>query len=323
MRDEKFAFIINPSKKKAELTEKKISEFFEKNSLSAPAFYYTEYDSPGAEQARKAIEENADIIVAVGGDGTARSVAHAVAETNKRFAIIPIGTANIFARNLDLNPKNLYQCLLNALAGHSKIYDIGFAKVKTDKEINWVGSTEQTFLAVAGIGFDAAMIASTSEKLKKRIGWLAYFSGSFKHIRNPRIKAKIDMLDFDGITHNIFEIEMRSLLFGNVSRIPGLTLIPPAKANDGKLDFVAIDTKANILGWGQLFSNIVMQSAGLKSKNTIKISNIKHRQGLSAKVKTDRDVFLQLDGDIVGKTRELKIELNPRALTVLVPDNNL
>lgn len=319
----KYAFIVNPSKKKAGFLVSKIQEFFEKHQIGDFEVLYTEYDSPGQNQARAAIENNADVIVAVGGDGTARAVAQVVSNSNKRFAIIPIGTANIFARNLDLDPHNLYKCLLTAVAGHSKIYDVGFAKVKVKEGLNWSGSTEQTFLAVAGIGFDAAMIAGTSERLKKKIGWLAYFTGSVKHIRNPRIKAKIDMLNLDGITHNIFEIEMRSLLFGNVSKIPGLTLIPPAKANDGKLDFVAIDTKANILGWGQLFSNIVMQSAGLKTKNTIKISNIKHRQGLSAKVKTQSDVFLQLDGDIVGKTNELKIELNPRALTVLVPDNNI
>ncbi|MDR3127762.1 MAG: NAD(+)/NADH kinase [Bifidobacteriaceae bacterium] len=316
----KYAFIINPSKKKANSTVEYIKQFFIIHKFPQPQFYYTEKDFPGGKQAQLAIDNKADVIVAVGGDGTARAVAQIVSQNDRCFGLIPIGTANIFARNLDLEPTKLYKCLLTVIAGHSKMYDIGFVKVQNTQNYTWSGDSKQAFLAVAGLGFDAAMIATTSEKLKRRIGWLAYFTGSLKQMRNPRITAKVDILDTDKITHNIYDIQIRSLLFGNVSKIPGLTLIPPARPNDGKLDFVALDTKANILGWGQLFNNIVMQSMGLEKRNTLKISNINHRQGLSAKVKTNRPVYLQLDGDIMGQISQLQIGLKPSALTVLVPN---
>ncbi|MDR3152146.1 MAG: hypothetical protein LBT85_01600 [Bifidobacteriaceae bacterium] len=319
-RNLKYTFIVNPSKKKAAKMVRYIEDFFEKYNFSRPEFLYTKKLSPGEEQAKIALTQGSDVIVAVGGDGTARAVAQVLCQTDKCFAIIPIGTANIFARNLSLNPKDMYKCLLSVVCGHSKIYDMGFAEVKDKTNFAWKGNLQQAFLAVAGIGFDAAMIASTSEKLKRKIGWLAYFSGSLKQMRNPRIDAKIDILEADQITHNIYSTNLRSLLFGNVSKIPGLTLIPPARPNDGKLDFVAIDTKANILGWGQLFRNIVMQSVGLDRKNTIKISNINHKQGLSARVQTKKPVYLQLDGDIMGQIQEVQITLKPSSLIVLVPD---
>ena len=95
-----YAFIVNPSKPQAEARRLHIQRFCEAKGLNRIRFYDTQLDKDGRVCALEALEDGADVVIAVGGDGTVRTVASAVSGTGHALGIIPIGTGNLFARNM-------------------------------------------------------------------------------------------------------------------------------------------------------------------------------------------------------------------------------
>ena len=96
--------------------------------LPQPMWLYTTEDDPGHGAAREAIEAGADVVVAIGGDGTVRAIAAELAGTEVPLAIIPMGTGNLFARNLDLPLGNTPALLRIALEGERRADRRGLAR---------------------------------------------------------------------------------------------------------------------------------------------------------------------------------------------------
>ena len=97
-----YAFVINPSKPQAEQRKQHIQEFCEAKHLTQVEYIGTQLDKDGRACALEALEHGADVVVAVGGDGTVRTVASALSGTGHALGIIPIGTGNLFARNMGI-----------------------------------------------------------------------------------------------------------------------------------------------------------------------------------------------------------------------------
>src|SRR5690606_7442725 len=98
------------------------------------------------------------------------------------LAIVPSGTGNLLARNLDLpldDPKAVVQA---AFDGDRLAIDIGWASMhRPDGEVE-----ERAFVVMGGMGLDAAMIANTNPQLKKTVGWVAYVDGAARSLPNAR-----------------------------------------------------------------------------------------------------------------------------------------
>ena len=313
-----YAFIVNPSKPQAEARRLHIQRFCEAKGLNRIRFYDTQLDKDGRVCALEALEDGADVVIAVGGDGTVRTVARAVSGTGHALGIIPIGTGNLFARNMGVPVDDIDAALTVATSHGSRLVDMGRLTLLDHPE----DDHGHAFLIIAGIGFDAAMIDDTNPELKANISWLAYFVGGVKNLFAPKFRGTLTVTSADGSTHTIKNLDFRTVMAGNCGQIPMFSLMPAASYDDGLLDFEIIDTTGGILGWANLFGDVVHQTIiGKPEQNPLSTnSTIEQVQGVSAEITLEKPAKAQVDGDMLPETRHIRFSVDHRALIVRVPD---
>lgn len=313
-----YAFIVNPSKPQAEARRLHIQRFCEAKGLNRIRFYDTQLDKDGRVCALEALEDGADVVIAVGGDGTVRTVANAVSGTGHALGIIPIGTGNLFARNMGVPVDDIDAALTVATSHGSRLVDMGRLTLLDHPE----DDHGHAFLIIAGIGFDAAMIDDTNPELKANISWLAYFVGGVKNLFAPKFRGTLTVTSADGSTHTIKNLDFRTVMAGNCGQIPMFSLMPAASYDDGLLDFEIIDTTGGILGWANLFGDVVHQTIiGKPEQNPLSTnSTIEQVQGVSAEITLEKPAKAQVDGDMLPETKHIRFSVDHRALIVRVPD---
>jgi len=317
---QQIAVIINPSKSGATaFMEQFRTACFEAN-LPAPKFYETTIEDTGTGQALTALAEGADLIIAAGGDGTVRSVAKSMVHTGVPMAIMPLGTGNLLARNLDFPVNSLDKLIAIAISGHLARIDVGWVQITQEGEDEPSDAHPSTwdphlFTVITGVGFDAALVQDTEDKLKRRIGWLAYFMAAARNLYYGRVRGSVTIDEFAPSI-----IEARSIMIGNCGRLPGgVTLLPNAKLDDGRLDLAAVDTKAGITGWVGLFGTVMLQGAGIHTANYPKTGEIHFAQAEHVRVQLARAAHAQVDGDSIGMASILDAWVDRGALLIRVP----
>ena len=295
-----YAFIVNPSKPQAEARRLHIQRFCEAKGLNRIRFYDTQLDKDGRVCALEALEDGADVVIAVGGDGTVRTVASAVSGTGHALGIIPIGTGNLFARNMGVPVDDIDAALTVATSHGSRLVDMGRLTLLDHPE----DDHGHAFLIIAGIGFDAAMIDDTNPELKANISWLAYFVGGVKNLFAPKFRGTLTVTSADGSTHTIKNLDFRTVMAGNCGQIPMFSLMPAASYDDGLLDFEIIDTTIGKPEQNPLSTN----------------STIEQVQGVSAEITLEKPAKAQVDGDMLPETKHIRFSVDHRALIVRVPD---
>jgi diacylglycerol kinase (ATP) len=323
------AFVANPSKPDVPALRTSVLRVCAERGLPEPLWFETTVVDPGVGQTREAVAQGADVVVAIGGDGTVRAVAEGLVGTGVPMGLIPLGTGNLLARNLDLPLSDPVAALQIALQGRDRTIDVGWLRVlRWESDIDdpvaeaadeMPDDTDRPrdhiFLVIAGLGFDAAMVSDTDEQLKARVGWIAYFVSGLRHLHGRRTRVHV-RLDDQPMTST----RLRSLLIGNCGRLPGgITLLPDALLDDGWLDVAAIDTRGGIAGWAQLFGEVMLQGAGMRNDLPGKIGRIDHTRAQEVRVVVQGGEHVQVDGDIVGKVTELSARVDPAALVVRVP----
>ncbi|PVU82816.1 diacylglycerol kinase [Cellulomonas sp. WB94] len=353
------AFVANPSKPDVEMLRKEILAAVADGRMPEMLWLETTVAEPGVAQARQAVAAGADVVVAMGGDGTVRAVAAGLVGTGVPMGLLPLGTGNLLARNLDLPIGNPLAALEIALTGIDKPIDVGWVRIldggpepaprqpgsagsdldPTELDptaeldpTRWPTDTgpadtgpaddagdheprEHIFLVIAGLGFDAAMVADTDDGLKARVGWIAYFMSGVRHLHGRRLRALVRLDDRPPTA-----LRLRSLLVGNCGRLPGgLTLLPDAVLDDGWLDVAAIDTRGGVAGWAQLFGEVVLQGVGVRAELPAKIGRIDHARARRVLVRVSTPEHVQVDGDVIGKARALSARIQAGGLVVRVP----
>ncbi len=312
-----YAFVINPSKPTAKETRAFIEQFCADRGVTDITFIETQLDKDGRACALQALNEGADVVIAVGGDGTVRTVASAMGGTNHAMGIIPIGTGNLFARNMNIPVGDLEAAMLIALSHGSYKVDIGRLTLLDHPE----DDHGHAFLIIAGIGFDALMIDDTDPQLKKNISWLAYFVAGAKHLFAPKYHASVEITDEGGQRHERNDIEFRTFMAGNCGESPRFSLMPDATLHDRLLDFEVIDTNGGLLGWMNLFGDVVHQTITRKAQQSpLSVhSKIDQVQGLSAELRLQKAVPAQVDGDMLPPTKHIRFSVDHDALIVRAP----
>lgn len=311
------AFVANPSKEGVRDLRERVLRACSERYLPEPLWLTTTVEDPGTGQARAAIEQGADVVVAVGGDGTVRAVADALVGTNVAMGIIPMGTGNLFARNLNLPLNDTTAQLRTVLEGHNERVDVGYM----DIERAFPGHGEDgrhMFLVMAGAGIDAEMVAGADATLKKRVGWLAYFFAAVEHLGDKRMKASVAINDGEAA-----QTEMRTVLMANAGRLPGgLQLIPDASITDGELDIATLDARGGLVGWTELFGSVVAQGAGIRQPEVLhawRTSRIDHARATSVTVEMESPQRVQVDGESLGMAIRIRGHVDPASLTVRIP----
>ncbi|WAP51916.1 acylglycerol kinase family protein [Arthrobacter sp. ATA002] len=116
---QRVAVVINPIKVQAPAARTLLAEACELAGWDPPLMMETTPESPGYEQARRAVQAGADVVIAAGGDGTVRQVARALANTPAAMGLLPLGTGNLLARNLGLPVVDLAAAVSTALHGRN------------------------------------------------------------------------------------------------------------------------------------------------------------------------------------------------------------
>jgi diacylglycerol kinase family enzyme len=271
----------------------------------------TTEESPGRDQARQALAAGASRVLAVGGDGTVRAVAEGMAGSGIPLGIVPLGTGNLFARNLGLPLADVPAMASVAMGQVLRTVDVG-RMTAWDAESHPV-IEDQVFLVIAGLGFDARMVRGTDPALKAKLGWPAYFLSGAANLKGPRVRARVTV---DGRARNI---AARSIMVGNCGRLPaGLILLPDAAVDDGLLDVALVDTRAGIAGWASLAGKVVLQGLGLRRPPATGSGRIMHCQGEGVHVESDVPHLLELDGELVGEAQAFSSRIEPGAIQVAV-----
>ncbi|RUR01777.1 diacylglycerol/lipid kinase family protein [Labedella endophytica] len=282
----------------------------------------TSVEDPGAGITSALVADGAAMVFAAGGDGTVRSVAEALGETGVPLAILPSGTGNLLARNLDLVLSDVSQSVTHAFTGTTRNIDLG--DVRIEREDGSIDS--HAFLVMAGVGIDARIMASTNPALKRAVGWLAYVDAGLRAI--PTAKPFRVRYRLEG--RHEHSAHVSTVIVGNCGLLPGgIELLPDAAVDDGLLDIAVLQPKG-IWGWVQVWRRVTWQNRALR-RSSIGRQIIKARaRGVASKTITylrssgvlltlDESNEIELDGDGVGSGRSVRFTTRPGVLGVRVP----
>jgi diacylglycerol kinase (ATP) len=293
------AVVVNPTKIEPG-TRQRIEAVCLGLGWADPLWLETTVEDPGTGQAKLAIEKGADVVLACGGDGTVRSVAEALAGTGVAMGLVPVGTGNLLARTVG-TPDNVAAAARVALTGDDRAIDVGRIRIDGAEE-------ERVFLVMAGTGFDAAIMESTPEALKVKVGPLAYVISGLRAMRGRRIRVTLSLDDGPPLRRRT-----RTVLVGNSGTLlGGLVLMPRASIDDGVLDVVSL-APGTVAGWIAVALRVITRRPRGHER-------VEHWQARSIMIRTEAPQPCQVDGDPVGNVQELSIRVVPSTLVLRVPD---
>lgn len=318
--------VINPSKfEETEESQQRVNQAFTEAGWETPLWLESTVEDPGTGMARQALEQGVAVVCAMGGDGTVRHVASALAGTGVPLGLIPSGTGNLLARNLGIAVDDMDEALDVILHGRDLAIDVARMEINrpqagataisptqlADNEsvdsLLPPPSTEEAFLIMGGIGLDAEVMGSVSGELKSKVGWVAYVVAGADKLLRRRFRATVS---YDGGTPEA--IRARSLVVGNVGSLTaGLELIPAADYTDGCVDTIVIKP-ASLMGWARLAMQVARQTADKEQRLAV-------RNSKTVEVTTERPTELQVDGDHIGLCTGFRVRMDQAALVVRMP----
>lgn len=255
---------------------------------SSIEIFFTQNKEDATRLAKKAESDGFTHIVAVGGDGTISDVAKALINSNAILGVIPIGSGNGFARSLCIptDPKKALEL---------------FFKGKT-KTIDTLSINGHSCLGVAGIGFDATVSQSFSEKTTR--GLFTYISVILSKF--PTYVAKNYELIIDGKP----AVEKAFILcFANTNQYGNNAVIAPdAEIDDGFLDI------AIIRDFPKPYSaKIAFDLVQCRLKNSPYFSTLKAK---NVTIKSTH-ALLHIDGEPQEFTGDIHIAIEPQSLKII------
>jgi diacylglycerol kinase (ATP) len=313
------ALIYNPVK--VELDElKPIVDAVEQEAGWRPTLWLeTTEDDPGTGQAEEALRAGVAVVIAAGGDGTVRVVAEVLRGSGVPLALLPSGTGNLLARNLDLTLDDAEHSLRSAFTGENRPIDMAVIDIRDgDQKVR-----RHAYLVMAGLGLDAKMLANTDDELKAKAGWLAYVKAIGIALRDKnqlRLRFKLD----GGGTRSI---RAHTIMIGNCGSLPAnILLLPEAAVDDGEFDIVVLRPEG-FVGWVQITVKIFWENGVLRRTTagrklmgaTKEVRALNYLRGKELIVSLSRPEQIQLDGDGFGVARAFKTWVDPKSLLVRVP----
>ncbi|MCJ1709140.1 diacylglycerol kinase family protein [Microbacterium sp. VKM Ac-2923] len=312
------ALVYNPTKVDPDTLRARVAELSAEAGWAEPLFYETTVDDLGDDATRAALDEKADAVLVAGGDGTVRAVAEALTSTGVPLSIVPSGTGNLLARNLNLPLDDTDTMIRATFDGFVHDTDTGIARIRRAN-----GDVEEHgFVVMAGMGLDAAMIQNTRPELKKQVGWVAYVDGAARSL----VGAKPFRVMYQLNGHRLHSAKVQSVLFANCGALPGgVALIPDASIADGELD-VAVIQPTGVFGWLGVWrkiwwDNSVLRKfrAGRRVLERRKDSSVRYLRGTGIELATAPAQPIELDGDEFGEATRIYTRIVAGGLAVALP----
>lgn len=243
-----------------------------------------------------AVDDGHDLIILGGGDGTVSSVVDVLAHRQVPMALLPLGTANDFARTLHV-PTDLDQACRTLVEG--KVVDIDLGLCGDNYYVNR-----------ASMGLGPLVAECMSPTLKKRTGPLAYPVATLKALRRHRpFGARLTFPDGEHPPQEFDSLLQVSVANGRYFGGGQLT-VPDSGIDDSTLD-------VSVIRHGSV-RELIAVARHLKSGQLAESGQAEHYRATRVRVETDPSLLINVDGEVVARTpRDFSAERN--ALHVVVP----
>ena len=313
------AVVYNPTKVDLDALRRVVAIEEERAGWQETMWVATTKDDPGRDAAQQALDADVQLVIAAGGDGTIRAVAEVVAGSAAPLALLPSGTGNLLARNLDLTIDDIDHSIRTAFTGRDRAVDTGVIDVRRED-----GTTSRhLFLVMAGIGLDAKMLAETDEDLKAKVGWLAYVGALARALRgSDRISMQFAL---DGRRSR--QVHAHTVIVGNCGTLTAnILLLPDAVIDDGIFDIVFL-RPTSVVGWVQVFWKVLWENGVVRRIRggdrfvTGEIRALNYLRGKQLTVKLSSPQEIELDGDPIGVTSGFRARVERGGLRVRVPND--
>jgi diacylglycerol kinase (ATP) len=260
------------------------------------ALHPTSYAGEAREMAERFAAEGEPVVIAAGGDGTLNEVVNGLVGSKTILGVLPAGTMNVFAREMGISCDSLEQALL--------VIQRGFVQ-----EVDLFGANGSPFVQMAGVGFDALVIEETSWEAKKFLGPLAYLLAAVKVLGEK--PPKLEIVCPDGRRE-----EGVAVLAGNGSLYGGpFKVFRNASNHDSKLDVIIYKESGYRL--------VLDSLRGLAFGGIDLTASTSYLQTSEFIVHADREVPVQVDGEWIGRFRQVHFIETPNRLRVLAPEEPL
>lgn len=265
-----------------------------------PLWLPTSEQDTGRGMAIDAVARNVDLVLIAGGDGTVRVVCGELAGSDIPVGVLPAGTGNLLARNLDV--PLAVDAALDGILDHGVDRTIDIGRIGGDGIAD-----HEHFAVMAGLGADAAIIADAPDELKRRLGWAVYLLSAAKNLGHPAIRVRIQLDDDKPIRRRVL-----SVVLANVGSLQGgIELLPDAEPDDGLLDVLVI-TPERWRDWPGLLVKLLTRQRPTGPQ-------LEHFTCRRVQVQAVRPARRQLDGDLIEPGRQLRATIRPGSLRLRLP----
>lgn len=232
-------------------------------------------------------------IVICGGDGTIMETLGAIVNKKISLGIVPLGTGNLLARNLDL-PLDTKEALNIALFGNRREIDIGRAN-------------GMYFSLIAGMGIDADIMKETKREMKDAWGLLAYIALTLKNLQK---RSGIYEITLDH--KKPFIVKAKTVMASNMGKLMGgIEIVPFADPQSGSLQLGIIKAHS-FTSWINISTHALFG----------RIDNSPHYEVYKARKIKIRSLngpkIYECDGNYFPKTELLSIDIYPQSIPVMV-----
>jgi diacylglycerol kinase (ATP) len=293
------ALVVNTRSRTGERTFFKALDRLQELDVSLGVTYALRDPARLAETVREVIEDGYEFLILGGGDGSVSSVVDFLAGRDVVLGLLPLGTANDFARTLEI-PEDIEGACQAIAEGKIVDVDLGLAG-------------DNFYVNVASVGLSVGVTRALSPWLKKSTGPLAYPLAAMRaFFEHEPFSARLTFPDDD---NEPVEYErLLQIAVGNGRFYGGgMVVAPESGIDDRTLDIYAIE-----LGRSR---DLIGVARYLKSGDFINVESVHHFRTSRVRLETDPELQINIDGELVSQTpQEFSVARN--ALDVLVPQGS-
>ncbi len=256
-------------------------------------YQFTRDPADGADKCRRCVDEGADTVLVVGGDGTVNTIGRCLVGTGTALGVVPVGSGNGFARHfgLSLNPEEAVRQLATAVR---RRIDVGVVD-------------GQPFLVTCSMAWDASLVRHF-ERMPFR-GIAPYvFAGVYEFFEYSPQRMTVwldegEELRFDDAL--VFTVANLTQYGG------GARIAPQARENDGHLELVVAlrqDIPRLLVNIGRFFDGSLRE-----------LPEVVFRRFRRLRLERERPGAIQVDGELMEHGASMEVHVEPERLAVLVP----
>ncbi|MBM2838410.1 MAG: sphingosine/diacylglycerol kinase-related protein [Deltaproteobacteria bacterium] len=241
--------------------------------------------------ASDARNENVDIVVGAGGDGTINEIINGLAGSDIPLGVIPLGTVNVFAleTGIPMDPVGACNIILEGLP----------------RKLNLGRVNGRYFLLMGGVGFDAYVVYGLDIRLKRLSGRISYILtalGRGLTYRSSPLEIELD---------NGQKVNGYGAVVGNMKYYGGtMSITPFADMERNDLDVCIFKSKG--------FGNILRYTWGVIQKRHLTYPDVEYHTVKNLRIKSKGKTYIQADGDVVGQL-PAEFSIAEEGITVILP----